>query len=29
MRMVLYATQDQDNNLNQIEEEKEVLPLAA
>jgi putative transposase len=29
MRMVLYATQDQDNDLNQIEEEKEVLPLAA
>jgi putative transposase len=29
MRMVLYATQDQDNDLNQIEEKKEVLPLAA
>jgi hypothetical protein len=29
MRMVLYATQDQDNDLNQIEEDKEVLPLAA
>jgi hypothetical protein len=29
MQMVLYATPDQDNDLNQIEEDKEVLPLAA
>jgi hypothetical protein len=29
MRMVLYTTSDQDNNLNQIKDKEEVLPIAA